>query len=194
MHQLLPLKVKIWIIIGLAAIVSGFTSWLGLHPLAIGTIVGVVEFVLLFLLSHSWGWIARVPRLPRPSWMSVDLTGKWNGEIRSQWENDSNDSVPATVNVRQSWQDVVFDVETTRMRSRSFGAVPTYDPASRSLQFRYFFETTPTAESAASNPPQQLGCALVHIRLDAANRMTIRYTNERGLGGDIALTRRSRRR
>jgi hypothetical protein len=78
MHQLLPLKVKIWIIVGLAAIVSGLTSWLGLHPLAIGTIVGVVEFVLLFLLSHSWGWIALIPRLPCPAWMAVDLTGKWS--------------------------------------------------------------------------------------------------------------------
>jgi hypothetical protein len=189
MHQLLPLKVKIWIIIGLAAILSGVTSWLGLHPLAIGTIVGVVEFVLLFLLSHSWGWIARIPRLPRPAWMALDLTGKWTGEIRSQWENGSNESISATVNVRQSWQDVVFDVETARMRSRSFGAIPTYDPASRSLQFRYFFETTPTAASAVANPPQQLGSALAHIKLDDANHMTIRYTNERGLGGDIALSR-----
>jgi hypothetical protein len=191
MHQLLPLKIKIWIIVGLAAILSGVTSWLGLHPFAIGTIVGIVEFVLLLLLSHSWKWISLMRR--GPAWMSIDLTDKWIGEIRSQRENSSNENISATVNVRQSWQEVVFEVETERMRSRSFGAVPTYDSATRSLQFRYFFETTPSAASAIENPPQQLGCALAHVKLDEPNRMTIRYTNERGLGGDIALARRSRR-
>ena len=129
MHQLLPLKVKVWIIVGLAAIASGVTSWLGLHPLAIGTIVGIVEFVLLFLLSQSWGWIARIRHLPRPEWMSIDLTGKWIGGIRSQRENGSSQEIPTTVNVRQRWQDVSFDVETEQMRSRSFGALPTYNPA-----------------------------------------------------------------
>jgi hypothetical protein len=194
MHHLLPLKIKVWIIVGLAALVSGVTSWLGLHPVAIGTIVGIVEFVLLFLLSHSWRWVARIPYLPRPAWMSVDLTGKWTGAIRSQWGNGANEDIPATVNVQQRWQDVVFNVETERMRSRSFGAIPTYDPAGRTLQFRYFFETVPMAASVAANPPQQLGCALAYISLEDPNRMTIRYTNERGLGGDILLSRRSRRR
>jgi hypothetical protein len=194
MHQLLPLKIKVWIIVGLAAIVSGATSWLGLHPLAIGTIVGLVEFVLLFVLSHSWGWIARIPGFLRPAWMQFDLTGKWSGEIRSQSENSANEKIPVTANVQQRWQDVVFDVETERMRSRSFGAIPTYDPANRSLQFRYFFETTPTVASAAANPPQQLGCAVAYVKLDDPQRMTIRYTNERGLGGDITLIRRAGRR
>jgi len=194
MHQLLPLKIKIWIIVGLAAIASAVTSWLGLHPLAIGTIVGLVEFGVLVLLSQSWGWFARVPRLPRPAWMSVDLTGRWTGEIDSQWEGGSGENIPVTVELRQSWRDVVFDMETERMRSRSFGVVPTFDQNSRSLQFRYFFETTPTAATAVANPPQQLGSALAHLRLDEPNRIAIRYTNERGLGGDIILTRRPRRR
>ena len=41
MHQVLSLKTKIWIVVGLAALIAGVTSWLGLHPLAIGTLVGV---------------------------------------------------------------------------------------------------------------------------------------------------------
>jgi SMODS-associating 2TM, beta-strand rich effector domain len=193
MHQLLSLKIKIWVIVGLAAIVSALTSWLGLHPLAIGTIVGVIEFVLLVLLSHSWGWVARTSRLPRPAWISVDLTGRWTGEIRSQWENENGaqlrSPIPVTVDVQQTWQEVVFNMETDQMRSRSIGTISSFDPLSKVLRFRYFFETEPIAAAAATNPPQRFGSAIARFRLDDPHNLSITYTNERGRGGDISLTR-----
>jgi SMODS-associating 2TM, beta-strand rich effector domain len=198
MHQLLSLKVKIWIVVGLAAMLASVTSWLGLHPLAIGTLVGILETVILLLLFHSWESIARVSYVPRPAWMSVDLTGKWTGEIRSQWEDEKGASpakpIPVVVDVRQTWQEVVFSMETDRMRSRSIGTIPTFDAVARTLNFRYFFETEPTALSTATNPPQRLGAAVARFRLGEPNHLSIIYTNERGPGGDISLTRNRNRR
>jgi hypothetical protein len=54
MHQLLSLKVKVWTIVGLAALISAFASVADLGPLSLGGVVGIVEFVLLYVLAHSW--------------------------------------------------------------------------------------------------------------------------------------------
>lgn len=193
MHQLLSLKVKVWTIVGLAALISAFASLADLGPLSLGVVVGIVEFVLLYVLAHSWPLIQALPHFLRPGWAKANLSGEWRGMIQSQWRASSDDSpmppIPATLVLRQGWPEVVFSLETDKMRSRSSAALPAYDPTTHELNFRYFFETLPTAESSATNPPQKLGSAIARISLDQPDRMTITYTNERGVGGDIVLER-----
>jgi hypothetical protein len=71
-------------------------------------------------------------------------------------------------------------------------ATPAYDPKTHELAFRYLFETMPTAESSATNPPQKVGSAIARISLDRPDGMSIIYTNERSQGGDIVLRRAAR--
>lgn len=193
MHQLLSLKVKIWTIVGLAALISAFASLADLGPLSLGVVVAIVEFVFLYVLAHSWPLIQALPRFLRPGWAKVNLSGEWRVTINSQWRASPDDPllppIPATLALRQGWPEVVFSLETDKMRSRSSAAMPAYDPTTHELHFRYFFETSPTAESSASNPPQKLGSAIARISLDQPDRMKITYTNERGVGGDIVLER-----
>jgi hypothetical protein len=193
MHQLLSLKVKIWTIVGLAALISAFASLADLGPLSLGVVVAMVEFVFLYVLAHSWPLIQALPRFLRPGWAKANLSGEWRGTIQSQWRASSDDPsmppIPAALVLRQGWPEVVFSLETDKMRSRSSAAMPAYDPTTHELNFRYFFETSPTAESSATNPPQKLGNAIARISLDQPDRMTITYTNERGVGGDIVLER-----
>jgi SMODS-associating 2TM, beta-strand rich effector domain len=193
MHHLLPLKVKIGIIVVLAAATAGVASWLGSDRLGLAVIVGIVEFIVIHILLRSWGIVACVPLIPRPAWMKIDLSGKWTGEIRSQWRPAQDAAelapIPATLQLSQTWSEVVFSLSTDKMRSRSTGAVPSYDPITRELRFKYFLETEPTATANDTNPPQRLGSAMACVRLDAPDRMSIRYTNERSPGGDIELRR-----
>ena len=195
MHQLLPLKVKIWIVVGLAGLISAIAARLQLHFVLIGTIVAATEFIVLQLLFHSWSLITHIPFVPRPKWMAMDLSGKWSGEIRSQWGDGKHELEPicVTLDLNQTWKETAFRMNTEQMHSRSNNAIPNFDPITRELQFRYFFETHPNAASTETNPPQRLGSAIARVKLDDPNRMEITYTNERGSGGDISL-RRSRRR
>ena len=192
MHQLLPLRMKIWVIVGIAAVVSATTRWLGFHALSLGSIVGIIEFMIIYLLFHSWSWLHHVSWC-LPAWMRVDLSGEWSGTIRSQYKErpDELDHPPISVrlHLRQSWQEIVFTLETDKMRSRSFNTMPTFDRQTQDMCFRYFFATEPTAAVSGINPPQILGCAVAHINLKQPNCMKIIYTNERGRGGDIALVR-----
>jgi len=193
MHQLLSLKIKIWTIVGLAALISAFASLADLGPLSLGVVVAVVEFVFLYVLAHSWPLIQALPRFLRPSWAKANLTGEWRGTIQSQWRASPDDPllppISTTLVLRQGWPEVVFSLETDKMRSRSSAAMPAYDLTTHELNFRYFFETSPTAEFSATNPPQKLGSAIARISLDKPDRMKITYTNERGVGGDIDLER-----
>jgi hypothetical protein len=137
--------------------------------------------------------------VPRPRWMQVDLNGKWVGTVSSQFNAGRDGSgkavdFPATLTIRQTWQEVVFSLETTEMRSRSSGCIPSYDPITRVLQFRYLFETEPFASAAATNPPQRFGRADARISLSEPDKLTITYTNERGPGGDITMRRERTRR
>jgi len=76
MHHLLPLKVKIWIIVILAAVIAGAGNWLGLGPIGLSVIVGVVEFLVLYVLLRSWGFLTGVPLIPRAAWIRTNLTGE----------------------------------------------------------------------------------------------------------------------
>jgi hypothetical protein len=75
------------------------------------------------------------------------------------------------------------------MHSRTSGVVPLFDAATRELQFRYFFETVPTAASSINDPPQKLGTGIARVALDEPDHIRITYTNERGIGGDLVLKR-----
>ena len=193
MQELLPLKAKIWLIVGLAALVASVSRWAGLGVLSLGVVVGVVEFVLIHLLMRSWGVLHVLAWLPLPAWGRTNLSGEWRGMIQSQWRQRPDDAaaapIPAILNLRQGWQEVVFSLQTENMHSRSLAAVPSFDPVTNELQFRYFFETTPTAASSTRNPPQKMGSAIARVDLAKPNCMIVTYTNERGMGGDIVLQR-----
>jgi hypothetical protein len=193
MHQLVPLKLKIWIIVAISAFVAGFARLADLGPVSMSAVVGIVEFVFVYLLARSWPLVRVLPWLPRPGWAKANLSGEWRGTIQSQWRANSGDPVLAPIlvvlDLRQGWSEIVFSLQTDEMRSRGSAATPTYDAATHEIQFRYFFETSPTAASTATNPPQKLGSAIARVSLDRPNRMSITYANERGRGGDIVLER-----
>jgi hypothetical protein len=193
MHSLLPLKLKIWLIVGLAALVAAIGRWIGLDVLSLGVVVGTVEFMLIHLLMRSWGVLRSLAWLPLPAWACVDLSGEWRGTIQSQWKGETGEqpasAIAATLDLRQGWREVVFRLRTGSMHSRSSAALPIFDAATNELQFRYFFETVPMAASSADNPPQKIGSAIARVDLDEPDHMSITYSNERGRGGDIVLKR-----
>ncbi|MEA2919064.1 MAG: SMODS-associating beta-strand rich effector domain [Bradyrhizobium sp.] len=193
MHQLLSLKLKIWVIVVIAAFVATIARLADLGPLSMGVVVGIVEFVVVYLLTRSWPLLHLLSWLPRPGWAKTNLSGAWAGTLQSQWRASPGDAplapIPVTLDLRQGWNEVVFSLRTDKMRSRGSAATPTYDVTTHEIQFRYFFETSPTAESTETNPPQKLGSAIACVSLDRPDCMTITYTNERSAGGDIVLER-----
>jgi hypothetical protein len=196
MHQLLTFKHKIALVVISTLAVSIVVEWMGIQS-GIGFQIAAVEIVVLLLMSTTWGWRLWkvVPGIPR--WMRVDLSGEWKGQLVSEWRlSETAPPLPpilVAVNVRQSWSDIVLAMQTDKMRSRSFGAFPTYDPVLEVLQVHYFYKTEPTARASADNPPQRLGCGVARIELEHPTRMSITYTNERGAGGEIQLERQRRR-
>jgi hypothetical protein len=194
LHYLLSLKIKIGIVVVLSAVVIWVAQWLGLHHVGLSAVASIVEGIVIYLLLRSWALLARLPDFAlRPAWMRNNLTGDWIGEIRSQWRPSPGapllPPIPVTLKLQQGWSEVVFSLVTDKMRSRSFGAVPSYDPITGELRFRYFFETEPTAAANVDNPPQRLGSAIATVQTNQPDSISIRYANERSPGGDIEIRR-----
>ena len=97
MHQLLSLKMKIWIIVGLAALVSAGAQVAGFTTLSLGAVVGIIELILIQLLMRSWRAVTWAKWLPRPAWARVDLSGEWHGTIQSQWKKNPLDALLAPI-------------------------------------------------------------------------------------------------
>ena len=123
MHQLLSLKTKLWIVVGLAALVSAAARWLELDTMKLGAVVGVVELLIIQLMLRSWRVLHWISWIPRPAWARADLSGEWHGSILSQWKESPTDPalppIEATLSLRQNWQEVVFSLKTEKIRSRS---------------------------------------------------------------------------
>lgn len=190
MHQLLPLKAKVALVVVLTLGI-GYVGQLVDRSLQIALVVGVVEAVIALLAVRSWKVVAR---LGWPGW-AVDLNGTWVGTIASQWQTDTAQPkpgpIPVTVYIRQNWMSVTMQMETDEMVSRTSGEHVEYLAATEELRVKYFYETDPNAASRKANPPQS-GCGALTLRLRAPREATIRYTNDRGLGGDIMLKKKGR--
>jgi hypothetical protein len=77
------------------------------------------------------------------------------------------------------------------MVSRTSGEHVEYLSGTDELRVKYFFNTDPKAAYRTANPPQS-GCGALTLRVRLPRQATIRYTNDRGLGGDITLKKKGR--
>ncbi|MCI5050490.1 MAG: hypothetical protein MRY32_09230 [Rickettsiales bacterium] len=184
MHKFIPLLYKIIAVILLSMPLLSVSDNYRL-------VAAVIELALLALGSFSWPWLCKNLKF-RPSWM-VDLNGERAVEIKSQWRKHPDDPlldpIPATLKIRQNWLYLSVTLITDKMKSKSEGELPIYDSKNRELTIKYFYTTDPKQEHSSENPPQN-GCAFLKIPVDDPDSLTIKYTNDRGLGGDIYMTKR----
>jgi hypothetical protein len=190
MHKLIPLKLKIAVVLALGSIIALIASLITDSPLSILLIAGIIEIILLLLGAYSWRLLCCKLSM-RPAWM-IDLSGTWEGNINSRWKKNPDDPplppIPTKVEIRQDWLNISIRLITDKISSKSSGELPEFDKKTRQLSIKYFYDTDPKAEFSAENPPQR-GCAYLTLCVDKPDEMTIRYTNDRGLGGDITLQR-----
>lgn len=155
MNQLLSLKAKLWVVIGLSTAISAVVITFLSHPLAIGALVGATELIIIIALSYSWPLVTAL-RLPVPGWLKVNLSGRWKGVINSAWPDAAGDPpepIPVTFDINQSWLDTTFIATTNNMRTEArFGTSHAYDAHTRVLEIRYFFRTSPKIASAQGIP------------------------------------------
>ncbi len=200
MHKLISPKVKVGLIAGLTILVAAIADLVPLDLITTGILITVINLIVGWMLLNSWSFLHEhiLPILRRRginkfpyAWANTDLSGSWNGVIKSKWKAKPTDpalpDIPVTVKIYQTWREVVFTMRTEKMKSRSSNVLPMFDPVTNELRFRYQFETEPTAQANDDNPPQRNGSACAVINLNSPDVMEINYTNERSPGGDIRL-------
>lgn len=87
----------------------------------------------LWKLKIFYPWLVQVP----------NLSGKWNGTIKSNWENNTQGEIPIEIAIDQTFLNIQVRVRTDESRSFSLGASFNIDKDRGQQQLFYSYLNTP---------------------------------------------------
>jgi SMODS-associating 2TM, beta-strand rich effector domain len=183
---------------------TSIAVWLGLvaasqHSLVIGWEAikelphAIVIYGILYLLFAKWGWRLRVfhPWLvPHP-----DLSGTWEGEVRSTWTNPATGSgiapIPSRLIIKQTFSSISCVLVTGESQSYSLTAQINEDDDSGVLQLSYAYTNRPRARVRFRSEIHD-GAAILTVREDDGMVLDGEYWTSRKTTGEMTFKRVSK--
>ena len=147
----LNFKIFLYILLGISAI-----AWFGIAALTgrdisklydLFSILPTVATVdlMFFLCFRQWGWrwgIFHDWLVPFP-----DLSGTWQGQIQTTWENPENgevpEPIPAILSIKQSFGKISCVMRTTEMTSHSYSEDFRIEKDNQVKQLAYIYTSKP---------------------------------------------------
>lgn len=143
--------------------------------------------VILWTLFIQWFWKCKVfyPWLvPFPN-----LSGEWEGELKSNWKQKSLDPIPTEIKIKQTFFNVQIKIKTNESRSHSIGASFDIDKDRGLEQLIYSFINTPKS-SVRDRSEIHYGSTLLTFEGFKINTMEGQYWTDRETTGEIKLKRK----
>lgn len=140
--------------------------------------------VILWTLFIKWGWKSQLfyPWLvPFPN-----LSGKWEGHLKSNWKETTLDPIPTEVTISQSFFNVQIRIKTNESRSHSICASFDIDKDRGLQQLIYSFINTPKA-SVRERSEIHYGSTLLTFDGFKVKEMEGEYWTDRETTGEIIL-------
>ncbi len=107
----------------------------------ISTTISVNILIWMFFIAYAWKWRIFYPWLvPFPN-----LSGEWEGFIRSNWKEKELDPIPTKVSISQTFFNIQVRIKTKESRSYSIGASFDIDNERGFQQLFYSYLNTPKA-------------------------------------------------
>ncbi len=147
--------------------------------------------IVLWIIFIKWGWKWKVfyPWLvPFPN-----LSGEWEGYIKSNWEGTDIKEISTEVNIHQTFFNVQVKVKTGESRSYSIGASFDIDQDRGSQQLFYSYLNTPKS-SVRERSEIHYGSTLLIFEGFNVTKMEGEYWTSRETTGEIILKRKSKNR
>lgn len=146
----------------------------------------IVINILLWLVFIKWVWKCKwlCPWfVPFPN-----LSGKWEGEIRSEWEGVKLAPIPTEVNIHQTFFRIQVTLRTGESTSRSIAANFNIDRETGHQQLVYSYMNTP---KSGVRERSQIHYGSAKLEFDGTNvdAMEGEYWTSRKTVGEISLKR-----
>lgn len=140
--------------------------------------------IIIWMVFISWGWKWKVfhPWLVQ----TPNLSGKWSGEIKSNWNNGELAPIPVEVSINQSFFNIQVRVKTDESRSHSIGASFDIDKERGYQQLFYSYLNTPKS-GVRDRSEIHYGSTLLNFEGFKVEEMEGEYWTSRESTGEIKL-------
>src|SRR4030042_5281898 len=196
----LNLKAFIYILLIFSAILWFALAWFG--GLSLSNLWAFLKLLpkvatidlLLWSLFAKWGWRWRIFRgwlVPFP-----DLSGTWQGEIRSDWRDIQTHTkplgIPTILSIKQTFGKISCVLRTTEMVSHSYveGFVIDRERQLKKLTFSYTSRPKPSVRERSS--PHD-GTIVFDLIGKPVSKLEGQYWTDRKTTGEITLTFRGKK-
>jgi hypothetical protein len=144
--------------------------------------------IILWMIFISWGWKLKIfyPWLvPFPN-----LSGDWEGTIRSNWKEKELEPIPIEDSITQNFFNVQVRIKTKESRSYSIGASFDIDNERGFQQLFYTYLNTPKA-GVTVRSEIHYGSTILNFDGFKVTNMDGEYWTDRETTGEITLTKKN---
>ena len=140
----------------------------------------------VWLVFVNWGWKCKIfyPWLvPFPN-----LSGKWNGHLKSNWKNKSLEPIATTVDIKQTFFNIQVKIKTGESKSHSISASFDIDKERGMQRLIYSYLNTPKS-SVRGRSEIHFGTTLLEFDGFKVSEMEGEYWTDRETTGEITLNK-----
>jgi hypothetical protein len=144
--------------------------------------------IILWMIFIAWGWKLKIfyPWLvPFPN-----LSGDWEGTIKSNWKEKELEPIPIEVSITQNFFNIQVRIKTKESRSYSIGASFDIDNERGFQQLFYTYLNTPKA-GVRERSKIHYGSTILNFDGFKVTKMDGEYWTDRETTGEITLTKKN---
>ncbi len=140
--------------------------------------------ILLWVIFIKWAWKLKIfyPWLVQ----TPDLSGKWEGTLKSNWDGTQEEPIKTEVAISQSFLHIQVIIKTMESRSYSIGASFDIDEERGYQQLFYSYLNTPKA-GVRNRSEIHYGTTLLNFEGFNVNTLEGEYWTSRKTTGEIEL-------
>ena len=152
----------------------------------VSTTISINIILWMLFIAWAWKWKIFYPWLvPFPN-----LSGNWEGTIKSNWKEKELEPIPIEVSITQNFFNVQVRIKTKESRSYSIGASFDIDNERGFQQLFYTYLNTPKA-GVRERSEIHYGSTILNFDGFKVTKMDGEYWTDRETTGEITLTKKN---
>ena len=152
----------------------------------VSTTISINIILWMIFIAWAWKWKIFYPWLvPFPN-----LSGDWEGTIKSNWKEKELEPIPIEVSITQNFFNVQVRIKTKESRSYSIGASFDIDNERGFQQLFYTYLNTPKA-GVRERSEIHYGSTILNFDGFKVTKMDGEYWTDRETTGEITLTKKN---
>jgi hypothetical protein len=148
----------------------------------IPTTITISIIVWIVFIKWAWKWKLFYPWLVQ----TPNLSGKWEGVLKSNWDGGKLEPIPTEMTITQSFLHIQIKIKTGESRSYSVGASFDIDEERGYQQLFYSYINTPKA-GVRNRSEIHYGTTLLHFEGRDVDTLEGEYWTSRETTGEIKI-------